>query len=506
MRQRPLVRIEGLDQALPVKGGVLQRTVARCRRWTASTSRSAAARRSAWWASRAAARPPSAACSCASSSPTPGTILFDGTDITRAQAARTCKPYRRQMQIIFQDPFASLDPRTPIGDSIGEGLRIHGIGTPAERRQKVARDDGPGRPGSPTTPPLPARVLAAASASASASPARWSWSPDLIVCDEPVSALDVSIQAQILNLLKQLQRELGLTYLFIAHNLGVVEHISDRVAVMYLGRVVELADREELFRDPRHPYTLALLSAIPVPDPTLQAQAHHPDRRRAQPGEPAGRLPLPPALLAARPLASRRSAPRASRRSSTLPAMARTAGGLPLPRASAARAAAGRRVRGRRQLAPSRRARPRAGRCTSAMLAGAPTTVSGAEPRCAGVSARRSDRRPRAAGASCAQRRLAVSQSSGLPSCSRSQQRVWKRQPDGGLPGDGTSPLRTRRRLRRRGIGLRHGRQERHRVRVARVARRGRRRGASSTILPRYMTPTRSLMYWTTDRLWAMNR
>ena len=125
--------------------------------------------------------------------------------------------------------------------------------------------------------------------------------PDLIVCDEPVSALDVSIQAQVLNLLKSLQGEFGLTYLFIAHNLGVVEHISDRVAVMYLGRVAELTNREQLYRDPRHPYTMALMSAIPLPDPTLERKRIILDRRRAQPGQPAGGLQLPPALLAAQP-------------------------------------------------------------------------------------------------------------------------------------------------------------------------------------------------------------
>jgi peptide/nickel transport system ATP-binding protein/oligopeptide transport system ATP-binding protein len=175
------------------------------------------------------------------------------------------------MQIIFQDPFASLDPRAPIGDSIGEGLRIHGPGTPAERRAKVARmmDLVGLQPYHARRYPHEfsggqrqrigiARALVV--------------EPELIVCDEPVSALDVSIQAQVLNLLKSLQRELGLTYLFIAHNMGVVEHISDRVAVMYLGRVAELSEREALYRAPAHPYTRALMSAIPLPTPGARRQ------------------------------------------------------------------------------------------------------------------------------------------------------------------------------------------------------------------------------------------
>jgi peptide/nickel transport system ATP-binding protein/oligopeptide transport system ATP-binding protein len=181
-------------------------------------------------------------------------------------SGRTLKALRRDMQIIFQDPYASLDPRITIGESVAEGLVIHGIGTPAERRERVRE------------------VLAKVGLSASHMtrfPHEFSggqrqrigiaraliMEPKLIVCDEPVSALDVSIQSQVLNLLRSLQREFGLTYLFIAHNLAVVEHISDRVGVMYLGKMVELATSEELFREPLHPYTKALISAIPNPNP-----------------------------------------------------------------------------------------------------------------------------------------------------------------------------------------------------------------------------------------------
>ncbi len=200
--------------------------------------------------------------------PTAGTILFDGVDLTALKGS-ALKPYRRRMQIIFQDPYASLDPRSPISDSIGEGLRIHGLGTPQERADKVRRMmDMVG------LQPYHARryphEFSGGQRQRIGIARALVLEPDLVVCDEPVSALDVSIQAQVLNLLKNLQRELGLTYVFVAHNMGVVEHISDRVAVMYLGRIAELAERRELFRQQEHPYTNALMSAIPVPDPELR--------------------------------------------------------------------------------------------------------------------------------------------------------------------------------------------------------------------------------------------
>ncbi len=200
--------------------------------------------------------------------PTSGSVIFDGEDVFGLKAS-ALKAMRRNMQIIFQDPFASLDPRMPIGESVMEGLNVHGIGTRQQRidtmlatLKKVGLEDYHSRryphefSGGQRQRIGIARALALR--------------PKVIICDEPVSALDVSIQSQILNILKDLQEEFGLTYLFIAHNLSVVEHISNRVAVMYLGKMVELADRDELYRDPLHPYSKALMSAIPIADPTVK--------------------------------------------------------------------------------------------------------------------------------------------------------------------------------------------------------------------------------------------
>jgi peptide/nickel transport system ATP-binding protein/oligopeptide transport system ATP-binding protein len=197
-----------------------------------------------------------------------GSVFFDGEDVLAKRGAEL-KALRRNMQIIFQDPYSSLDPRMPVGEIIAEGLQIHGIGSARQRHEivqemldKVGLNPYHARryphefSGGQRQRIGIARALALR--------------PKFIVCDEPVSALDVSIQSAVLNLLKKLQREFGLTYLFIAHNLSVVEHISDRVGVMYLGKMAELTGREELYHNPLHPYTQALLSAIPVPDPRLK--------------------------------------------------------------------------------------------------------------------------------------------------------------------------------------------------------------------------------------------
>jgi peptide/nickel transport system ATP-binding protein/oligopeptide transport system ATP-binding protein len=201
---------------------------------------------------------------------TSGEVIFDGKNLFELNAAQL-KQARRDMQIIFQDPYSSLDPRLPVGESIAEGLRVHTDKKGQERYDVVVemlarvgmRADFARRyphefSGGQRQRIGIARALALR--------------PKFIVCDEPVSALDVSIQAQVLKILKDLQQDFQLTYLFIAHNLSVVEHFSDRVGVMYLGKMVEIASRDDLYRDPLHPYTQALMSAIPVPDPTLKRQ------------------------------------------------------------------------------------------------------------------------------------------------------------------------------------------------------------------------------------------
>jgi len=271
--EHPLVKVENLAEFFPITGGILQRKVGEVK---AVDDVSFTIRRGETLGLVGES-------GCGKTTvgrlllrliePTAGRILFggaEGVDITRL-SGRELKPFRRRMQIIFQDPYASLDPRSPIGTAIGEGLRIHDIGTRAEQADKVAKM---------------MKLVGLQPYHARRYPHEFSGGqrqrigiaralvlePDLLVCDEPVSALDVSIQAQVLNLLSNLQRELGLTYLFVAHNMGVVEHISDRVAVMYLGSLTEVASSADTYRNPLHPYTIALLSAVPSTDPTTRAR------------------------------------------------------------------------------------------------------------------------------------------------------------------------------------------------------------------------------------------
>ncbi|MCD6289597.1 MAG: dipeptide ABC transporter ATP-binding protein [Anaerolineae bacterium] len=202
--------------------------------------------------------------------PTAGHVYFQGVDLTQMKGEQL-RRQRRKMQMIFQDPYASLNPRMTVGNIVGEPLEVHNIARGKEKRERVMEL---------------LRVVGLNPYFVNRYPHEFSGgqrqrigiaralavNPDFIVCDEPISALDVSIQAQIVNLLEELQEQFGLTYLFIAHDLSVVRHISDRVAVMYLGKLVEMTDRDTLYENPLHPYTEALLSAVPIPDPQVEAK------------------------------------------------------------------------------------------------------------------------------------------------------------------------------------------------------------------------------------------
>jgi oligopeptide transport system ATP-binding protein len=202
--------------------------------------------------------------------PTEGTVIFNGVELTKLNSEEMRKA-RRDIQMVFQDPYASLNPRHTVGKILEEPLIVHGIGNAAERKQKVHEY---------------LEIVGLNAYHAKRYPHQFSGgqrqrigiaralmtNPKLIIADEPVSALDVSIQAQVLNLMQKLQEDLKLTYIFIAHDLGVVRHISDRVGVMYLGRLVELSESESLYNEPLHPYTQALLSAVPIPDPQFERE------------------------------------------------------------------------------------------------------------------------------------------------------------------------------------------------------------------------------------------
>ena len=265
---KALLEVTGLEKHFPIRSGVLSRVTGHVRAVDGVSFAIEEGRTLGLVGESGCGKTTTGRCVLRLIEPTAGSVRFEGRDILTIRK-KELRAIRKKMQIIFQDPFASLNPRMTIGATVAEPFHVHNVGSKKEREdmaaellRKVGMDGDSMRKyphefsGGQRQRVGIARALAL--------------KPKLIVCDEPISALDVSIQAQIVNLLEDLQNDLGLTYLFIAHDLSMVRHISDRVAVMYLGKIVELTDHETLYENPLHPYTKALLSAVPIPDPYIE--------------------------------------------------------------------------------------------------------------------------------------------------------------------------------------------------------------------------------------------
>jgi oligopeptide/dipeptide ABC transporter ATP-binding protein len=268
--ETPLLEVRGLKKYFPVKGGVLLRTKAQLKAVDDVSLTIQPGETLGMVGESGCGKSTFGKCVCRLHDVTDGKILFRGNDITKLNR-KQLKPYRRDIQMIFQDPAESLNSRHSVGNILEEPLLIHGIRDLAERRRKVREIlDTVGLP-STSVDRFPFEFSGGQRQRIGIARAI-SLNPQLVVCDEPVSALDVSVQSQILNLMLDLQKEFNLSYLFIAHDLAVVKHISDRIAIMYLGKIVELGPAEEIFKNPIHAYTKALISAIPVPEPHTQRE------------------------------------------------------------------------------------------------------------------------------------------------------------------------------------------------------------------------------------------
>jgi oligopeptide transport system ATP-binding protein len=291
-RGEPLLAVRGLKKHFPIKRGLWSRTVGQVKAVDGVTFDILPGEVLGLVGESGCGKTTTGRCILRLIEPTDGDVEFEGQDVLALDRGGLRK-LRREMQIIFQDPYSSLNPRITVGSMLSEALRIHKIAT-GEAAQRRIREllqvvglfpEHAGRYPHEFSGGQRQRIGIARALSVN---------PDFIVCDEPVSALDVSVQAQVINLLQDLQMEFDLTFLFIAHDLAVVEHISDRVAVMYLGKLMELADSEELYRNPLHPYTRALLSAIPVPEPQARRERIELEGDVPSPANPPSGCPFHP--------------------------------------------------------------------------------------------------------------------------------------------------------------------------------------------------------------------